>query len=152
MSLLNGFKKLLGEAGQVAQGVERQLNPFDGGATYNNPQPQQQQRMTTFAKPMPQIKGLDMSRIKQLQPMQPINPELQDQFRQPYPGAYADNTPIPSFMGKRYINQMNADPYSLTPETRVDPMVFGYPEDGSNQDAYNLQTQLKNQFYPKIRY
>ncbi len=36
------FKKKLEETGGVAQGVGRQLNPFDGGATYSNPRPQPQ--------------------------------------------------------------------------------------------------------------
>ena len=32
------------KAKEVAAGVERQVNPFDGGATYSNPRPPQQQQ------------------------------------------------------------------------------------------------------------
>lgn len=145
MSLLNGFKKLLGEAGQVAQGVERQLNPFDGGATYNNPQPQQK-AMVNYARPMPKLPA-------------GLGTQISAKIGQPLPymtqgGGFTDMRP--AYMDKPDWEQQLAQPQPEPINVRDIPGLRKYnfyPEViMQNNQPNDLAGQLKEQFYPNIRY
>lgn len=145
MGLLDGFKKLLGEAGQVAQGVERQLNPFDGGATYNNPRPQQRVQPprgsggvalpgapitnTPIPSPMGQRYLANPYSTEFVGP-NAVDPMIfgygaDNSVRTEFP-PYRTESPIPSIPGNRYAR----NPYS-SEFIGVDPMVFGYGPDNT---------------------
>jgi hypothetical protein len=69
-SLGKWFKKKLDEGGNVAQGVARQVNIRDGGATYSNPRPQQRPVQQAPQQRQPIQQPVKIAPVQQFNPIQ----------------------------------------------------------------------------------
>ena len=128
---MNFLDKLL----QAKKGAQAQLNPFDGGKTFNSPQP----RPAIPSRPQLQPKGLYESPAGNNDSWSPYDPEAIIPPQMPIQGQA--QVPFTQETADRY----EANPEQFSGKNAIDPKYFGYAAD----DTYIPKprfTQQSNRF------